>query len=171
MKNKIRVDIYSGEYEYFAVDSECEEGYESYCFVFDVSSMEINGEEVEISGVKEVLSEDIIEISMEEDTDNKIVGIRAYENECSNYIEIEDDEFDSSKLMLVYAYVKFKIDEDRTFTTEGKLLSEILYDGKKCSLESGASENFGSEIVWGIDPDEEDYEEDCDDDDYDDEED
>lgn len=38
----------------------------------------------------------------------------------------------------------------------------ISNDGKKCSLEGGASENFGSEIVWGIDPDEEDYEEDCD---------
>lgn len=167
--NKIRIGISGTEYEYFAVDAECEEGFDSYSGFCNVTSVETDDDSYEDVEISEIFSDKIDEFNISEDTENEIVGIRAYENSATIYIEVDADEFDPTKLKLTFRPYKFIIDDERSYTTEDSFLSEITYDGKKYEIVGSESDGFGSEIVWGIDPEEEDYDED-DEEEYDDEE-
>lgn len=89
------------------------------------------------------------------DLDPSIGAIRLWENETTYYCDLEiDEEFDPHKLVLNVNEYWFQIG-GKTFKSEKLILHSITYDGIEYDLEcSDSSENNGSEIVWGTDPDE-----------------
>ena len=83
-------------------------------------------------------------------------AIRLYDNETTYSCELEiDEEFDASKLVLNVHKIQFQVGDKVIKKYGNRMLCGIEYDGVEYELEwDGNSENGGSEIIWGVDPDE-----------------
>ena len=83
-------------------------------------------------------------------------AIRLYDNETTYSCELEiDEEFDASKLVLNVHKIQFQVGDKVIKKYGNQMLCGIEYDGVEYELEwDGNSENGGSEIIWGVDPDE-----------------
>ena len=173
-KNKVLIELIGVENEYLAIYPNGDWGSSSFAGIKeDLESILINDVELSEEECKKIKINNCpnITYSFDHETD-EVVGITCSCGSGGYYCEIEiDGEFDIEKLELNMYYPQFKVNDEVVFTESCiKLCGSISYDGVKYFLEYGSSNSNGTDLVWGIDPNDDEWddeweEEDDDDDD------
>lgn len=173
VKKKVTLSFWGEELEYetFTNDGEDSDFWEAYLWVDQILSIIVNDDEEDdiYAEYYDEINSSIKKLSIESvELPENVVGIRRHENKASYECEIEiTGEFDPSKLRLNVAESEFIIGKEKISTDGDLLLRSITYDDKEYNLEFIESRGMGSDMIWGIDPEEDDDENESDDDEED----